>query len=61
VAKSKFLFALDAVSSVSRAEDLVFANRTGKPINRRNLLNRQVKPTAKRLGLPKEIEVSLSI
>jgi integrase len=37
-------------------EDLVFANRAGKPIDRRNLLNRQIKPTAKKLGLPKEID-----
>jgi integrase len=34
----------------------VFANRAGKPIDRRNLLNRQIKPTAKKLGLPKEID-----
>jgi integrase len=37
-------------------EDLVFANRAGKPIDRRNLLNRQVKPAAKKLGLPKEVD-----
>lgn len=37
-------------------EDLVFANSAGKPIDRRNLLNRQIKPTAKKLGLPKEID-----
>jgi len=37
-------------------EDLVFANRAGKPIDRRNLLNRQIKPTVKKLGLPKEID-----
>lgn len=36
-------------------EDLVFANRAGKPIDRRNLLNWQIKPTAKKLGLPKDI------
>jgi len=34
----------------------VFANSAGKPIDRRNLLNRQIKPTAKKLGLPKEID-----
>ena len=33
----------------------MFANRAGKPIDRRNLLNRQIKPAAK-LGLPKEID-----
>jgi len=37
-------------------EDLVFANRAGKPIDRHNLLNRQIKPTAVKLGLPKEID-----
>jgi integrase len=38
------------------SEDLVFANRAGKPIDRHNLLNRQIKITAVKLGLPKEID-----
>lgn len=37
-------------------EDLVFANRAGKPIDRHNLLNRQIKPAAFKLGLPKEVD-----
>jgi len=37
-------------------EDLVFANRAGKPIDRHNLLNRQIKPAALKLGLPKEVD-----
>jgi len=37
-------------------EDLVFANRAGKPIDRHNLLNRRIKVTAVKLGLPKEID-----
>jgi integrase len=37
-------------------EDLVFANRAGKPIDRHNLLSRQIKPTALELGLPNEID-----
>jgi integrase len=38
------------------SEDLVFANRAGKPIDRHNLLNRQIKVTAVKLGLPKGID-----
>ena len=37
-------------------EDLVFANRAGNPIDRHNLLNRQIKPTALKLGLPNGID-----
>jgi hypothetical protein len=37
-------------------DDLVFANRAGNPIDRHNLFNRQVKPTALALGPPKEID-----
>jgi integrase len=37
-------------------EDLVFANRAGKPIDRHNLLNRQIKVAAVKLGLPKAID-----
>jgi integrase len=32
--------------------DLVFTNAKGGPVNRRNLLRRQLKPTIKKLGLP---------
>jgi len=32
-------------------DGLVFATRKGTPLNRRNLLNRQLTPTAKKLGL----------
>ncbi len=38
------------------ADDLVFCNRNGGPLNRRNLLRRQLKPTARRLGLPGSID-----
>jgi integrase len=37
-------------------DDLIFANRAGNAIDRHNLLNRQIKPTALDLGLPKEID-----
>lgn len=37
-------------------EDIVFANRAGNPIDRHNLLNRQIKPVALKLGLPKEVD-----
>ena len=37
-------------------EDLVFANRAGRPIDRHDLLNRQIKVTALKLGLPREID-----
>ena len=47
--------ALEKVRAISRfrkPDDLVFTARNGKPINRRNLLNRHLKPTLKKLGLP---------
>ena len=46
--------ALEKVRALSRfrkPDDLVFTARNGKPINRRNLLNRHLKPTLKKLGL----------
>jgi integrase len=38
-------------ASACDPEDLVFATGRGTPLSRRNLLNRQFKPTCKRLGL----------
>jgi len=35
---------------------LIFANRTGKPLDRHNLLHRHVKPMAEKLGLPKTVD-----
>jgi hypothetical protein len=35
-----------------KPDDLVFANRAGNPIDRHNLLNRQIKPTMLDFGLP---------
>jgi hypothetical protein len=40
------------VAAFLTPDDLVFANRAGNPIDRHNLLNRQIKPTALALGLP---------
>jgi integrase len=37
-------------------DDLVFANRAGKALDRHNLLHRHVKPVAEGLGLPKTID-----
>jgi integrase len=37
-------------------EDLVFTNSKGGPVNRRNLLRRQLKPTLKKLGLPASVD-----
>lgn len=37
-------------------DDLVFANRVGKPLDRHNLLHRQVKPVAEALGMPRTID-----
>jgi site-specific recombinase XerD len=37
-------------------DDLVFANRVGKALDRHNLLHRHVKPVAEGLGLPKTID-----
>ncbi len=38
-----------------KPDDLVFANRLGKPLDRHNLLHRHLKPVAARLGLPTTI------
>jgi integrase len=35
---------------------LVFTNARGGPVNRRNLLRRQLKPTIKKLGLPASVD-----
>jgi integrase len=43
-------------SKYRKPEDLVFANRRGGPVHRRNLLRRQLKPTAKKLGLPATLD-----
>jgi integrase len=37
-------------------DDLVFANRMGKPLDRHNLLHRHLKPAAASLGLPDTID-----
>jgi integrase len=39
-----------------RPDDLVFANRAGKPLDRHNLLHRHVKPIAEALGLSKTLD-----
>jgi integrase len=44
------------LSKFRAPDDLVFANRAGNPLDRHNLLNRQIKPTAMDLGLPKNID-----
>jgi integrase len=47
--------ALEKVKTLSRyrkPDDLVFTASNGAPINRRNMLNRHLKPTLKKLGLP---------
>ena len=36
--------------------NLVFTNARGGPVNRRNLLRRQLKPTIKKLGLPASVD-----
>ena len=36
--------------------DLVFTNAKGGPVNRRNLLRRQLKPIVKKLGLPASVD-----
>ncbi|PYX96678.1 MAG: hypothetical protein DMG71_05075 [Acidobacteria bacterium] len=43
-------------SKYRKPEDLVFANRRGGPVHRRNLLRRQLKPTVKKLGLPATVD-----
>ena len=37
-------------------EDLVFANKAGKPLDTHNLLQRHIKPAALKLGLPRTID-----
>jgi len=39
-----------------KPDDLVFANKVGKPLDRHNLLNRHLKPTAENLGLPRTVD-----
>ena len=39
-----------------KPDDLVFANKVGKPLDRHNLLNRHLKPATEKLGLPKIID-----
>ena len=39
-----------------KPDDLVFANKVGKALDRHNLLHRHVKPVAERLGLDKTID-----
>jgi integrase len=39
-----------------KPDDLIFANRSGKALDRHNLLHRHVKPVAEKLGLPKTID-----
>lgn len=39
-----------------KPDDLVFANRSGKPLDRHNLLHRHLKPVADRLGLPTTVD-----
>jgi integrase len=43
-------------SKLRNPGDLVFTNARGGPINRRNLLRRQLKPTIRRLGLPPTVD-----
>jgi integrase len=38
------------------AEDLVFANKAGNPLDTHNLLNRHIKPAATKLGLPRTVD-----
>ncbi len=39
-----------------RPNDLVFANKQGKPLDRHNLLHRNLKPAVKKLGLPEGVD-----
>ncbi len=39
-----------------KPDDLVFANKVGKPLDRHNLLHRHLKPVAERLGLSRTID-----
>ena len=39
-----------------KPDDLVFTNKKGGPVHRRNLLRRHLKPAAKKLGLPATVD-----
>jgi len=39
-----------------KPDDLVFANRVGKPLDRRNILRRNLKPVVKKLNLPRGVD-----
>jgi integrase len=39
-----------------KPDDLVFANKSGKALDRHNLLHRHMKPAAAKLGLPKSVD-----
>ena len=43
-------------SKYRKPEDLVFANKRGGAVDRRNLLRRHLKPTIKKLGLPATVD-----
>src|SRR6201993_5010327 len=43
-------------SKYRNPNDLVFTNKKGGPVNRRNLLRRHLKPTVKKLGLPETVD-----
>jgi integrase len=45
-------------SKYRKPNDLVFTNKKGGPVNRRNLLRRHLKPTVKKLGLPETVDFS---
>jgi integrase len=42
--------------SIAKPEDLVFANKRGGAVDRRNLLRRHLKPAVKKLGLPATVD-----
>jgi hypothetical protein len=46
----------DSNENFRKPDDLVFANRAGKVLDRHNLLNRHVKPAAQELGLARDID-----
>ena len=39
-----------------KPDDLIFANKSGKTLDRHNLLHRHLKPVAEKLGLPKTVD-----
>ena len=39
-----------------KPDDLIFANKLGRPLDRHNLLNRHLKPIAEKLGLPRTVD-----